>query len=59
MPSTKENKGMDTDLHTTVRARLTDVEMKMVRTIKKHYHFKTDRELLLALIKRAYLNITK
>lgn len=59
MPSTKENKGVETTRHETVRARLTDIEMKMVQKVKQHYHFKTDTELVLALVKRAHLNITQ
>lgn len=51
-------KGIDTDKHHTFRTYLNDVEIKMVEKIKKHYGFKSDRQLIVALIKRAFMNIT-
>lgn len=52
------SKGIDTDRHHTLHAKLNNVEMKMVEKIKKHYGFKSDRQLIVALIKCAFMNIT-
>lgn len=52
------SKSIDTDRHHVLRAKLNDVEMKMVEKIKKHYGFKSNRQLIVALIKRAFMNIT-
>ncbi len=46
-----------TDLPNDFTARLTDVEYNMVSELKEHYHFKTNRQLLLALVKRAHLSL--
>lgn len=51
-------RGVDTDRHHAFRARLNNVEMKMVEKIKKHYGFQSDRQLIVALIKCAFMNIT-
>lgn len=51
-------KGINTDRHHTFRTYLNDVEVKVVEKIKKHYGFKSDRQLIVALIKRAFMNIT-
>ena len=51
-------RGIDTDRHHILRTYLNDVEVKMMEKIKKHYGFKSDRQLVIALIKRAFMNIT-
>ncbi len=53
-------KGINTDRNHTFRTYLNDVEIKMVEKIKKkkQYGFKSDRQLIVALIKRAFMNIT-
>ena len=51
-------RGINTDRHHTLHTRLNDVEVKMVEKIKKHYGFKSDRQLIVALIKCAFMNIT-
>lgn len=51
-------RGINTDRHHAFRTYLNDVEVKMAEKIKKHYGFKSDRQLIVALIKRAFMNIT-
>lgn len=50
-------RGTNTDRHYIFHTYLNDVEVKMVEKIKKHYGFKSNRQLIVALIKRAFLNI--
>lgn len=50
-------RGAETDKHQFVRASLTDVEVAMFNKLKEHYKFGTDRELIVALIKRAHMNL--
>lgn len=50
-------RGGDTDKHTFVRVHLSDVEVAMFNKLKSHYKFATDRELIIALIKRAHMNL--
>ena len=50
-------RGGETDKHQFVRVNLSDIEVAMFNKLKGHYKFKTDRELVIALIKRAHMNL--
>lgn len=38
---------------------LTKVEKEMFRNVKRHYGFASDRDLVIALLKRAHLTVEK
>lgn len=50
--------GVDTDKKDVFRTAITDVERKQIEYVKKHYKMSSDRELLLALVKREALRIS-
>ena len=52
-----DGRGSDTDKHQQVVVRFSDIEARMVAKLKKKYRFTSDRELFIALIKRAYMNL--
>ena len=49
--------GVDTNKHQHIRLSLCAIERNMVDKLKRHYKFTSDRELVLALLKRATLNL--
>lgn len=51
-------RGVNTDRQYSFYVSLNNVEVKMIEKIKKHYGFKSNKQLLISLIKRAYMNIT-
>lgn len=53
------NKGINTDKHYALNIRLNNVESKMVDKLKKHYGFKSNRQLFITLIKHALISIDK
>lgn len=58
MPSSRESKNAATRSE-SVNANLTKEEKNMFRDVRRHYGFASDRELIVALTKRAHLNIIK